>query len=133
MQCQSRVPVLESREVPFIKHSTFSNDNAFGERIEEPPTLVAVWIAQEDAFIHVGAQSTAFVLLHMNISQRAKDAQVGYVRFHPKPSFIWGCTRSCRARSSIKNIDQAASEIIRCVKKLTPKNNSNDSVQGISR
>ena len=109
MQRESGVPVFESRLKPFIKYSAFRYDYVLGNWVIEPPAFDTLRITQEDAFLHVRAKGTAtFVPLHMDISQRAKDAQVGYIRLVTKPGLEGSYARYSRAGSAIKHIHQCA-------------------------
>ena len=76
---------LQPREVAFIELCSFADDDLPAERIVEFPALVAVWIADEDAFLHVRGEAMSLVLLDVNVGCAAPNAEVGDVRLATIP------------------------------------------------
>ena len=68
------------REVPLIKFSSIGEDFLLGDWIPEQPGLVLSGVPNEEAFLSVGLQLLALVLLDMYIGSTAKDPKMQYIR-----------------------------------------------------
>ena len=97
-------PVLSAREVAFIKHSAFRDDNLLCSWIVELPALVTSWIANEDRLLHVRTQRSPLILLYMDIGKTAPNAKVRDVRFAIVEGVKGSCTRSRRGGTPVQNM-----------------------------
>ena len=69
----------KTREISLVKLCTCRDYGFASDGIIEGPTLILSWIPNEDAFLHVGGEPSALVLLDMHICSAAKDTEVRYI------------------------------------------------------
>ena len=92
-------------EVPLVEFSPLRDDCLLGGRVVEAPALVALGIAQEDAFLHVRSKALPLVLLHKHIGSAAPDANVAHFWLLLVPGLVGGLVRQGRGGEAISDVD----------------------------
>jgi hypothetical protein len=95
-------------EIALIKLCPLTDDSALGIWIPEFPTFVTGRISNEHTLLHMRAQLTAFVLLHMHISSTAPDAKMTDIRLLLVPEFIRGGAFDGGGRATIAHMYKGA-------------------------
>ena len=93
--------VFETWEVPFVKLSTFADDNMLGHRIVEFPGFETLQIADENTFLHVRANPNTLILLNVNISHTTPNSEIWDIWFALVPKFKWSFLREGIGGASI--------------------------------
>ena len=97
-------PVLEARKVPLVEDGAFRDDSLLGGGVVELSALVAWRITDEDALLHVRAQHTALVLLHMHIGHTPPNAQMGDIWLAAIEGLIGSLARQCRGWAAVEDV-----------------------------
>src|ERR1700748_6630 len=101
----------QTREPTLIKVSPIREDELLGEWIEELPPFVLSRITHKDCLFHVWTESTSLVLLHMNISKRAKDTNEREVRLLLEHEFIWSDAMVGRGGKAVVKMDSCGNSV----------------------
>ena len=93
------------RHVALIKHRMRRNDRLLGGRVVEQPRLGARRVPQEDALLRVRLERAPVLVLHQDIGQAAKDAEVADIRRLAGPGDVGGgVARQSGGRSAVGDV-----------------------------
>ena len=98
--------LFKARKAPLIEFSAFRDNCTLRERVVKFPALVALRIANKDAFLHVRRQPFAFVLLDMHIRSAAPNAQVRDVRLPSMPQLVGRRIWTHRGEGVVEDVHQ---------------------------
>ena len=102
-----------TREAAFIEDSMRRDDELLCCRVPESPGLGAVGIADKNTLSCVGLERLAILLAHEHVSQTAKNAEVGHIRFAlvSLPSSIGGTALQRRRRHPVSSMDEGRDSV----------------------
>ena len=96
--------MFQAREKSLVELSAFRDHCTLGEWVVKFPALVALWVANKHAFLHVGREAISLVPLHMHIGSAAPDSKMRDVWLPAIPQLIGRRIRACRGVGAVQDM-----------------------------